>query len=127
MKLYGITNCTTVKKARAWLDQHGVAYDFVDFKKTPPSRAQLASWVKALGWETVLNRRGNTWRMLGPDVQARVKDANSAMDVMLANPSAIKRPVIEADNDLVIGFDEAEYAARLARGSTRARASSGVR
>ncbi|HZQ60227.1 MAG TPA: arsenate reductase [Casimicrobiaceae bacterium] len=123
MKLYGITNCSTVKKARAWLEQHGVDYDFVDFKKAPPSRSQLASWVKKLGWETVLNRRGNTWRMLGPDVQQRVGDANSAIDVMLANPSAIKRPVIDTGDDLLIGFAEAEYASHFAGDKKHARAS----
>lgn len=118
MRVYGITNCSTVKKARSWLEQHGVDYDFVDFKKSPPVRNQLAGWVKKLGWETVLNRRGNTWRMLGPEVQARVKDAGSAIEVMLSNPSAIKRPVIESGDELVIGFDETDYAARFARGRT---------
>jgi arsenate reductase len=116
MKLYGISNCTTVKKSRAWLEQHGVDYEFVDFKKSPPQQAQLAGWVKKLGWETVLNRRGNTWRLLPPEAQARVTDARSAIDVMLANPSSIKRPVIEAADELVVGFDEADYAARFARG-----------
>jgi len=116
MKVYGIANCTTVKKARAWLDAHRVPYEFVDFKKSPPSRAELGRWVEDLGWETVLNRRGTTWRTLPQDVQARVRDARSATDVMLANPSSIKRPIVELDDDLLIGFDEAEYASRLARG-----------
>ena len=115
MKVYGIGNCTTVKKARAWLDAHGVPYEFVDFKKSPPSRVQLGRWVKDLGWETVLNRRGTTWRTLPQDVQAGVRDAHSATDVMLAHPSSIKRPIVELDHDLLIGFDEADYAARLAR------------
>jgi Spx/MgsR family transcriptional regulator len=119
IKLYGITNCTTVKKARACLEQYKVDYEFVDFKKSPPARSQIAGWVKKLGWENVLNRRGNTWRMLGPDVQARVTDASSAIDVMLANPSAIKRPVIEAGDDLLIGFDETAYASRFARAPAR--------
>jgi len=116
MKVYGIANCTTVKKARAWLDAHRVPYEFVDFKKSPPSRAEVGRWVEDLGWETVLNRRGTTWRTLPQDVQARVRDARSATDVMLANPSSIKRPIVELDDDLLIGFDEAEYARRLARG-----------
>lgn len=124
MKVYGISNCSTVKKARAWLEERGVDYDFVDFKKTPPSRSQLASWVKKLGWETVLNRRSNTWRMLGPDVQQGVQDANTAIDVMLANPSAIKRPVVEKDDDLLIGFDEPEYGSRLGGKAKRVRARS---
>jgi len=115
MKVYGIVNCTTVKKARAWLDQRAVDYDFIDFKKSPPARSQLAAWVDKLGWEAVLNRRGNTWRLLAPRVQAGVKDADSAIDVMLANPSAIKRPVIEHGDDLVVGFDEPQYDARFGR------------
>lgn len=122
MKVYGITNCTTVKKARAWLDAHGVAYDFVDFKKSPPSRAQVGRWVKELGWESVLNRRGNTWRLLGPEVQQDVHDAKSAVDVMLDHPSAIKRPVAEVDDDVLIGFDEGVYAARFERARKTARA-----
>ena len=116
MKVYGITTCSTVKKARAWLDAHRVPYEIVDFKKSPPSGAQLGRWVKALGWETVLNRRGTTWRMLPEHVQTGVRDAKSATEVMLANPSAIKRPILELDGDLLIGFDEADYAARLGRG-----------
>lgn len=122
MKVYGIANCTTVKKARAWLEAHGVAYEFVDFKKSPPSRAQVARWVKDLGWETVLNRRGNTWRMLGPQVQHDVRDAKSAVDVMLEHSSAIKRPVVEVDDDVLIGFDEDAYATRFGRARKSARA-----
>ena len=122
MKVYGITSCSTVKKARAWLDAHGVAYEFVDFKKQPPARSQLARWIDDLGWETVLNRRGTTWRMLGPDVQRSVRDADSATAVMLANPSAIKRPIVESGGEVLAGFDEAAYAARFAqsRGTRRA-------
>ena len=113
MKVYGIPNCTTVKHARAWLDRHDIAYDFVDFKKSPPSRAQLGNWIGVLGWETVLNRRGTTFRKLPDSIQRAVNDPQSAIEVMLANPSAIKRPVIETKHGLLIGFDEAEYASRL--------------
>ena len=116
MKVYGIPACTTVKKARAWLDRHGVDYTFVDFKKTPPERSQVKRWVDTLGWEQVLNRRGTTWRTLDPHEQARIKDANGAIDAMLARPTVIKRPVIETDDGLLIGFDEPEYAQRLRRG-----------
>ncbi|MDQ6621387.1 MAG: Spx/MgsR family RNA polymerase-binding regulatory protein [Pseudomonadota bacterium] len=113
MKVFGISNCSTVRKARAWLDDRCHGYDFIDFRKSPPQRRQLARWVEKFGWETVLNRRGNTWRMLGLEVQSGVRDPESAIDVMLANPSSIKRPIIEVDDDLLIGFDEAAYASRL--------------
>ena len=93
MRVYGIVNCNTVKAARAWLESQRQSYEFVDFKKAPPTRDQLAGWCKAFGWERVLNRRGMTWRMLPPAVQERVKDENSAIALMLEKPSAIKRPV----------------------------------
>ena len=113
MKVYGIVNCNTVKAARAWLDTRKLAYEFVDFKKTPPETAQLERWCKTFGWETVLNRRGTTWRLLPPAVQTSVTDEKSAIIVMLAKPSAIKRPVIEAGKTTLIGFDEAEYGKKL--------------
>lgn len=114
MKVYGITSCTTVRKARAWLDAHGLAHTFVDFKKSPPDAAMLQRWVEALGWETVLNRRGTTWRGLPADAQARVVDGQSATAAMLAHPSLIKRPVVETADALWVGFDEAGYERRLA-------------
>jgi arsenate reductase len=110
MKLYGIVNCNTVKAARAWLDAHGKRYEFVDFKKAPPTRELLERWCTAFGWEKVLNRRGTTWRLLPGAVQARVKDENSAIAVMLDKPSAIKRPVLENPRPELIGFDENAYA-----------------
>jgi arsenate reductase len=110
MKLYGIVNCNTVKAARAWLDAHGKRYEFVDFKKTPPTRELLERWCATFGWENVLNRRGTTWRLLPPAVQARVKDEKSAIAVMLEKPSAIKRPVLENPGPKFIGFDEMAYA-----------------
>jgi arsenate reductase len=110
MKLYGIVNCNTVKAARAWLDAHGKRYEFVDFKKTPPTRELLERWCAAFGWDKVLNRRGTTWRLLPPAVQARVKDEKSAIAVMLEKPSAIKRPVLENPGPKVIGFNEEAYA-----------------
>jgi arsenate reductase len=109
MKLYGIVNCTTVKKARAWLDAHGKRYEFVDFKKTPPTREQLERWCAKFGWDNVLNRRGTTWRLLPPNVQERVKDEKSAIALMLEKPSAIKRPVLENPAPMLLGFDEKAY------------------
>jgi len=114
MKVYGIVNCNTVKAARAWLDARRIVYEFVDFKKTPPTREALERWSAAFGWENVLNRRGTTWRLLTPAAQAKVKDENSAVALMLQKPTVIKRPVVEKGKPLLIGFDEAQYARRLA-------------
>ena len=112
MEVYGIVNCNTVKAARAWLAAHGHDYEFVDFKKTPPTRELLARWCAAFGWERVLNRRGTTWRMLPPAAQTRVKDETSAIALMLDKPTVIKRPVVDGKTRL-IGFDELEYAKKL--------------
>ena len=92
--LYGIPNCDSVKKARAWLTEQGIAYQFHDFKKQGVPEAELAQWLAQCGWETVLNRKGTTWRQLAPEVQARVVDAASARQLMLTQASVIKRPVI---------------------------------
>ena len=113
MKVYGIVNCSTVKAARAWIDKRKLAYDFVDFKKTPPTNELLERWCKAFGWETVLNRRGTTWRLLPPSTQAKVKDEKSAIALMLDRPTVIKRPVVENGSPRLIGFDEAQYAKKL--------------
>ncbi len=115
--LYGIPNCDTVKKARLWLTDHDLAYQFHDFKKqgVPPER--LAAWMDALGWEKLLNRQGTTWRKLDPATQAAVVDAASAAQVMLSQPSVIKRPVVEWANShgpsgVTAGFDPADWMAR---------------
>ena len=113
MKVYGIVNCNTVKSARAWLDTHGRSYRFIDYKKSPPTPELLARWCAALGWERVLNRRGTTWRLLEPAVQTRVKDEKSAIALMLAKPSIIKRPIVENGEMLLIGFDEEQFASKL--------------
>lgn len=113
IKLYGIANCDTVKQARAWLDAAGIAYAFVDFKKTPPEAAQVSHWCKQLGADTVLNRRGTTWRQLDAATQARAATTAGAIRLLVANPSAIKRPVVESGATLLIGFDAAQYAKQL--------------
>jgi arsenate reductase (glutaredoxin) len=113
LTLYGITNCDTVKKARAWLAEHGVAYTFHDFKKSgvPPDR--LDAWLHALGWEPLLNRQGTTWRKLPPDVQLRSGNAQGARALMLEQPSVIKRPVVEwPDGAITVGFRDEAWAAR---------------
>ena len=110
--LYGIPNCDTVKKARAWLTGQGLAYSFHDFKKAgvPPER--LAAWEDALGWQKLLNRQGTTWRKLDAAVQSGVTDAASAQALMQAQPSVIKRPVVEWGHDTTVGFDAGAWNAR---------------
>jgi Spx/MgsR family transcriptional regulator len=112
--LFGIPNCDTVKKARAWLTSHGVAHAFHDFKKGGVPPDLLPSWIGAVGWETLVNRKGTTWRQLDPDAQARVVDAASASTLMLAHPSVVKRPVVMwGDGMVTVGFDAARFATRL--------------
>ena len=108
--LYGIPNCDTVKKARAWLDARGVGYAFHDYKKQGADPARIAGWVGKAGWEKVLNRAGTTFRKL-PDADREGLDASKAVRVMAANPSAIKRPIVEHPGGLLVGFKEAEWAA----------------
>ncbi len=107
--LYGIPNCDTVKKARAWLETHHVAYRFQDYKKAGVDETALRSWVDRLGWEPLLNRAGTTFRKL-PDADRTGIDAEKAIALMLANPSAIKRPVLVSGSALIVGFDPARYA-----------------
>lgn len=112
--MYAIPNCDTVKKARVWLDQHGVAYAFHDYKKTGIDRSALAGWVDEHGWETVLNRAGTTFRKL-PDADKADLDADKAIALMLAQPSMIKRPVLELPGGkLIVGFKPEIYQAALA-------------
>jgi Spx/MgsR family transcriptional regulator len=112
--LYGISNCDTVKKARAWLSEQGVDYSFHDFKKLGVPETQLDSWLKAAGWEKLLNRQGTTWRKLDPATQTRVTDAKSARALMLEQSSVIKRPVVEwPDGSVTVGFSAADWQTRL--------------
>ena len=110
--LYGIPNCDTVKKARVWLDRHGVAYAFHDYKKAGIDRPRLEGWVAEHGWETVLNRAGTTFRAL-PDADKTGIDAGKAVDLMLAQPSMIKRPVLDLGGRTLVGFKPDAYAAIL--------------
>lgn len=111
--LYGIPNCDTVKKARAWLQANGTDTQFVDFKKGGVPAAQLDAWLVSVGWETLLNRKGTTWRKLGDDVREAVVDAASARQLMLDQPSLIKRPVVEwGGGCTTVGFDAAAWAKR---------------
>lgn len=112
--LYGIPNCDTVKKARAWLAERGVEVVFHDYKKQGVPEAELRAWVKTLGWETLLNRKGTTWRKLDAARQAAVTDAASAIALMLEQPSVIRRPVLLRGAALRVGFDADEWAALFA-------------
>jgi arsenate reductase len=108
--LYGIPNCDTVKKARVWLGERGIDYQFHDFKKQGVPADRLDGWIAQLGWEKLLNRQGTTWRKLDPDVQSRVTDASGAKGVMQVQPSVIKRPVMEWGDRVTVGFDAAAWA-----------------
>ena len=103
--LYGISNCDTVKKARAWMTANEAGCQYHDFKKDGVPAARLDAWIQAVGWEKLVNRKGTTWRKLDADTQASVHDAPSAKAVMLAHPSVIKRPVVEWKNHTTVGFD----------------------
>ncbi|MBG6081123.1 ArsC family reductase [Rubrivivax gelatinosus] len=111
MIVYGIPNCDTVKRARAWLAEHGRDYTFHDFKKAGVPEARLDAWIGALGWEPLVNRQGTTWRKLDEALRAGVVDATSARALMLAQASVIKRPVVEWDDGrITVGFDAARWA-----------------
>ncbi|MFN4166856.1 MAG: ArsC family reductase [Pannonibacter phragmitetus] len=116
MIVYGIKNCDTVKKARAFLDGAGVAYTFHDYKKDGADAEKLAQFVEAFGWEQVLNRRGTTWRKLPDEVQDAVKDNASAIALMLEHPSAIKRPIAEAKGRTLLGYDPVAWEMALEMG-----------
>ena len=108
--IYGIPNCDTMKKARAWLDQHKVAHVFHDYRKDGIDKATLDGWVKRAGWEIVLNRAGTTFRALG-DADKADLTAAKAVKLMLAQPGMIKRPVLIAGADMLVGFKPDQYAA----------------
>ena len=109
--LYGIPNCDTVKKARAWLAEHDVDHTFHDFKKQGVPAERLDRWIAELGWDKLVNRKGTTWRKLDPARQAAVTDAVGAKALMLAEPSVIKRPVVEWNvKKSTVGFDAAAWA-----------------
>jgi len=111
--LYGIKNCDTVKKARRWLDEHAVAYRFHDFRADGIDGQRLTRWTKQVSWETLLNRRGTTWRGLPDAERNKIDDVTSAVSAMLAHPALIKRPVLEVGDTVHVGFNAADYAALL--------------
>jgi len=110
MKLYGISNCGTVKKARAWLQEHGVEHEFYDFKKSGLSEAQLSAWLNQVGWQRLLKKTGPTWGQLPDIIKVSIKDDISALALMLEKPNVIKRPVLEHNGKvLATGFNETDY------------------
>jgi Spx/MgsR family transcriptional regulator len=110
--IYGIKNCDTMKKARAWLDSHGVAYAFHDYKAQGIERARLESWARDVGWETLLNRAGTTFRKLA-DKDKDGLNERKALALMLAQPSMIKRPVLDTGGKLLVGFTPETYGKAL--------------
>jgi arsenate reductase len=110
--LYGIKNCDTMKRARAWLDARGIGYDFHDYKAAGIDRYRLERWCSKLGWEAVLNRSGTTFRKLSEADKAAL-DERKAIDLMLQQPSMIKRPMLERGEQLLAGFKDEVYAREL--------------
>lgn len=109
IEIYGIKNCNTVKKALDWLAGNNLEYRFHDYKKEGVDQKKLEQFVAEFGWEKVLNRKGTTWRQLSAEQQNKISDQKSALKIMLEKPSIIKRPLVEAKSQLLLGFDESEW------------------
>lgn len=116
MIIYGIKNCDTVKKALAWLNQHGIDHRFHDFRKEGLDEKMLRAWVKELGWEALLNRRGTTWRSL-PELAKEHLDEAGAITLMMAQPAVIKRPVLDLGVSRHVGFSTESYSALFSKQS----------
>jgi Spx/MgsR family transcriptional regulator len=114
-KIYGIRNCDTMKKAFAWLEAGRIAYDFHDYKKDGVPPGKLKEWAARAGWEKLANTRGPTWRKI-PDAEKAGLTEARAVALLAKNPSAIKRPILEAGSTLLVGFDETQYAAHYSKG-----------
>jgi Spx/MgsR family transcriptional regulator len=107
--IYAIPNCNTVKKTLDWMKANKKAYSFHDYKKLGITNTQLTSWSKQVGWETLINKKGTTWKLLGPEIQATITNQKAAIALMLEKTSVIKRPLIEQDGKIIaLGFDEIE-------------------
>jgi arsenate reductase len=113
MIVYGIKNCNTVKKALDWLKEQNIEYEFHDFKKLGVSQLKLEEWASQVGWELLVNKRGTTWRQLEPERQKAIISLEEALKLMQEKTSVIKRPVIETEKGILLGFEEAEYKDRL--------------
>lgn len=113
--MYGIKNCDTIKKARRWLEEHQVTYQFHDYRTDGLDAALLERFIAALGWEPLLNTRGTTWRKLDEQERAQATDAAGAIRIMLAHPAVIKRPLLVNGDILLLGFDAERYAQTLTK------------
>lgn len=111
--LYGIPNCDTVKKARVWLDSQGIDYTFHDYKKEGADPERLAAWITAAGLDTVVNRKGTTFRKLSDNEKQAVAESHTAVALLVQQPSIIKRPIVEHARGLLVGFKEEEWSAAL--------------
>ncbi len=108
--VFGIENCDQVRKARAWLRAHGIAFRFHDFRKDGLDAQRLSGWLGRVPWDSLLNRRGLAWRKLDPQRRAAITDQASAAELMLADPTLVKRPVLQAGDRIIVGFSEPLYA-----------------
>jgi len=116
MILYGIRNCNTVKSAVDWLKKHAIEFEFHDYKKSGITNAKLGEWCSQVGWESLVNKRGTTWRQLDQAAQRKVTSKKATIDLMIEKTSVIKRPLIENEGKVILlGFDEAEYTKKLKR------------
>jgi Spx/MgsR family transcriptional regulator len=113
MTVYGIPNCDTVKKSLDWLKKNKIDYEFHDYKKSGITKAKLEAWSKKVGWEVLVNKKGTTWRKLTPEEQEKVTTQSAAIKVMMENNSIIKRPVVEAGEKLLVGFNETDFIKQL--------------
>jgi arsenate reductase len=107
--LYGIPNCDQVRKARAWLNDHALSFDFHDFKKAGLNRSLIEPWLAHVAWDVLVNRKGATWRSLSDQQKAAITDADSAIELMVELPSMIKRPVLSIDKSIHVGFSDPLY------------------
>ena len=113
-QVYGIMDCDTVKKALKWLENHNVEFEFHDYKSKGISEKTLKNWISQVGWESLVNKKGMTWRQLDPGTQNAIKNEKSAIKLMVEKTSVIKRPLIESSGKVVVlGFDETEYGQRF--------------
>ncbi len=110
IKIFGIPNCNTVKKARDWLSSNNISYEFVDFKKQEPTEPQLQDWLGKVELEELINRKGTTWRSLSVEQQQLAQTQAGAIELMISKPSVIKRPVLQSDDQMMLGFDDMKYA-----------------
>ena len=111
--VYGIPNCDTIKKTLDWLKKNKIEYEFHDYKKSGISKTKLSEWCKKIGWEVLLNKKSTTWRSLSPEEQQKVTNQTEAIKVMMENNSIIKRPVIEAGNVILVGYNEEQFIKQL--------------